>query len=64
MQTKLKSTLDKGVTVPGLTFIIGVCLLAVFFPQPTEQVLNVIKEFIFVNLNWIYVGRLPYLLFF
>ncbi len=55
MQTKLKSTLDKGVTVPGLTFIIGVCLLAVFFPQPTEQVLNVIKEFIFVNLNWVYV---------
>ncbi|WP_232336499.1 BCCT family transporter [Mucilaginibacter aquatilis] len=55
MQQKLKSTFDKGVTVPGLTFIIGVCLFAVFLPQPTQNVLNVVKQFIFVNLNWVYV---------
>ena len=55
IQSQLKSTLDRGVTVPGLTFIIGVCLFAVFLPKPTEQVLDTIKQFIFVNLNWVYV---------
>ena len=55
IERRVKSTLDKGVTVPGLIFIVGVCLFAVFFPSPTEQVLNAIKQFIFVNLNWVYV---------
>jgi choline/glycine/proline betaine transport protein len=55
IQSQLKSTLDRGVTVPGLTFIIGVCLFAVFLPKPTEQILDTIKQFIFVNLNWVYV---------
>ncbi|WP_207420161.1 BCCT family transporter [Desertivirga brevis] len=55
VQRNLKSTLDRDITVPGLTFIIGVCLLSVFFPQGTEEVLNHIKQFIFVNLNWVYV---------
>lgn len=55
IQNKYKSTLDRAVTVPGLTFIIAVCLFAVFLPKPTEQVLDTIKQFIFVNLNWVYV---------
>lgn len=55
IQNKYKSTLDRAVTVPGLTFIIAVCLFAVFLPNPTEQVLDTIKQFIFVNLNWVYV---------
>lgn len=55
IRNKLKSTLDRGVTIPGLTFIIGVCLFAVLLPKPTEQILDKVKQFIFVNLNWVYV---------
>ncbi|GGB83403.1 BCCT family transporter [Dyadobacter sediminis] len=50
-----KTTFDRAVIVPGLSFIIGICLLSVLFPNPTETVLNRVKEFIFVNLNWVYV---------
>jgi choline/glycine/proline betaine transport protein len=53
--SNIKTTFDRAVTLPGLSFIIGVCLLLVLFPNPTEVVLNSIKEFIFVNLNWVYV---------
>lgn len=52
---KTKTTLNKGVTVPSLIFIIGVCLLAAIYPKLTERLLNTIKNFIFVNLNYVYV---------
>ncbi len=52
---KIRTTLKKGITVPSLIFIIGVCLISAIYPQLTEQVLNVVKNFIFVNLNWIYI---------
>ncbi|EKF55025.1 choline/carnitine/betaine transporter [Galbibacter marinus] len=50
-----KTSLKKGVTVPSLIFIVGVSLIAVFFPEVTEGLLNKIQNFIFVNLNWIYI---------
>ncbi|UYQ95654.1 BCCT family transporter [Chitinophaga horti] len=50
-----KSTFDKGVTIPGLTFIIGVCLCSMLFPAATEGALDKVKQFIFVKLNWVYV---------
>jgi len=50
-----KSTFNKGIIIPSLLFIIGVCLLAVFFPTLTVNILDTIKQFIFVNLNWVYV---------
>lgn len=50
-----KTTLDKGVTIPSLIFILGVCLFSVLFPQQVNSILNVIKNFIFINLNWVYV---------
>ena len=50
-----KTSLKKGVTVPSLIFIIGVSLTAIFFPEVTEGLLNKIQNFIFVNLNWIYI---------
>ncbi|MGL4583208.1 MAG: BCCT family transporter, partial [Flavobacterium sp.] len=52
---RIRTTLSKGVILPSLIFIIGVSLLAAIFPQITNELLNVIKTFIFVNLNWIYV---------
>ena len=52
---RIRTTLNKGVILPSLIFIIGVCLLAAAFPIATNKTLNHIKEFIFLNLNWIYV---------
>jgi len=52
---KIKFTFDKGVTIPSLIFILSVCILSVLFPVQINAALNVIKNFIFVNLNWVYV---------
>lgn len=52
---KIRTTLKKGITLPSLIFIIGICMLSAIFPQLTENLLNVVKNFIFVNLNWVYV---------
>lgn len=49
------STFNKGIVVPSLLFIIGVCLLSIVFPTSTAGWLDRVKEFIFVNLNWVYV---------
>ena len=54
-KSKKNTTFDKGVTIPGLLFILGICAFTVLFPEPTENVLNHVKNFIFVNLNWVYV---------
>jgi len=51
----MKHTLSKGVTFPSLLFIIGVCLIAALFPSLMDDLLEVVKNFIFVNLNWIYI---------
>ncbi|WDF48716.1 BCCT family transporter [Chryseobacterium sp. KACC 21268] len=53
--SKPKLTFDYGVTVPSLIFIIGICLLSVIFPTMVNSILTDIKNFIFVDLNWIYV---------
>ncbi|WP_312338195.1 BCCT family transporter [Sphingobacterium sp.] len=50
-----RTTFNKGIIVPSLLFIIGVCLLSVFFPTLTVTLLDHVKNFIFVNLNWVYV---------
>lgn len=52
---RIRTTLSKGVVVPSLIFIIGICLLAAIYPKLTENTLNYVKEFIFTNLNYVYV---------
>ncbi|MHC5201354.1 BCCT family transporter [Myroides sp. LJL119] len=52
---RIRTTLSKGVILPSLLFIVGVSLLAATFPRATNDSLNLIKEFIFLNLNWVYV---------
>lgn len=52
---KIRTTLSKGVVVPSLFFILTICLLSAVYPVFTENLLNSVKSFIFVNLNWIYV---------
>ncbi|MBX2925710.1 MAG: BCCT family transporter [Chitinophagaceae bacterium] len=51
----IRTTLSKGVVVPSLIFIIGICLLSALYPRLTENLLSSVKDFIFVNLNYVYV---------
>ncbi|MDH7913998.1 BCCT family transporter [Winogradskyella sp. SYSU M77433] len=52
---KIRVTLSKGVTVPSLIFIVIICLLSAIYPKLTENLLNTVKDFIFINLNYVYV---------
>lgn len=52
---KIRTTLSKGVILPSLLFIVGISLLAAVLPSQTNQLLNSIKNFIFINLNGVYV---------
>lgn len=52
---KITTTFSKGVILPSLFFILTICLLSAAYPIFTENLLNTVKNFIFVNLNWIYV---------
>ncbi len=52
---KIRTTLNKGVVIPSLVFIIGICLLAGIFPNLMGELLQKVKDFIFVNLNYIYI---------
>lgn len=52
---RIRTTLSRGIIVPSMIFIVGICLLSAIFPQLTENLLNTIKNFIFTNLNYVYV---------
>lgn len=50
-----KTSFNPRIIYPSLGFIIGISLLAALLPDLTGDVLNRIKAFVFVNLNWVYV---------
>ncbi len=50
-----KTTLKKGIFPPSMVFIILVSVVSVLYPEMADKILNLIKNFIFVNLNWVYV---------
>ncbi len=50
-----KTTLSKGIFVPSMVFIVLVSVVSVLYPEMADKILNLIKNFIFVNLNWVYV---------
>ena len=52
---RIRTTLSRGIIIPSMIFILGICLLSALFPQLTENLLNIIKNFIFTNLNYVYV---------
>lgn len=51
----LKSTFKKGIVVPSLVFILSITFISTFFPDQAAWLLGVVQEWIFTNLNWIYV---------
>lgn len=52
---KPRTTFNKGIVLPSLFFILFVSLVSSFFPDISEQSLETVKQFLFVNLNWVYV---------
>jgi choline/glycine/proline betaine transport protein len=50
-----KNTLSKGIFVPSMVFIFLVSITSVLYPEIADEVLNTVKKFIFINLNWVYV---------
>ncbi|SFL27632.1 choline/glycine/proline betaine transport protein [Porphyromonadaceae bacterium KH3CP3RA] len=52
---KSQITFNKGIVVPSFIFIVSVSLIASFFPNVSERLLENVKQFLFVNLNWLYV---------
>lgn len=59
-----KTTLNKGIFVPSILFIFLVSFISVAYPQVADASLNTIKNFIFVNLNWVYVWAVTLFVFF
>ncbi len=55
-----KTTLIKGVFLPSIIFILLVSIISVIYPEMAGSILGVIKNFIFVNLNWIYVWTVTF----
>ncbi|KGE12596.1 BCCT family transporter [Sphingobacterium deserti] len=58
------TSFKKGIIVPSLIFILTVCLVSAMFPNLSELILNQMKEFIFVNLNWVYIWTVTLFVFF
>lgn len=52
---RIRTTFKKGIIIPSLLFIIIVCLVSAIYPNLANLVLNQIKQFIFINLNWVYI---------
>lgn len=59
-----KTTLNKGIFVPSIVFILLVSLVSVIYPEIADRILNVIKNFIFVNLNWVYIWAVTFFVIF
>jgi choline/glycine/proline betaine transport protein len=66
MFKKLRSqlTLNKGITIPSIIFITITCFFAAQYPVHMNIVLDAIKNFIFINLNWVYVWTVSIFVFF
>ncbi|PRD56285.1 BCCT family transporter [Sphingobacterium gobiense] len=64
MLKKSKTTFLPGIVIPSLIFIFGVTILSVFFPNRTEYYLSIVKNLLFVNLNWLYVMVVTLFVFF
>lgn len=64
INTKVRSSFKKGIILPSLLFILSVCLISAIFPNLSGVILDRAKQFIFVNLNWVYIWTVTLFVFF
>ena len=55
MSKNIKTTFSKGIIIPSVIFIITISFFAAVFPSKMANTLEVTKNFIFVNLNWVLI---------
>ncbi|REA59774.1 BCCT family transporter [Dyadobacter luteus] len=58
------STFKRGIVLPSLVFIFLVTFLSSFLPDMTNKLLDSVQNWIFVNLNWVYVWSVTLFVFF
>lgn len=49
------STFKPGIVIPSLLFIVSITVVSSFFPAQMAFLLEIVKNWIFINLNWIYI---------
>ncbi|WP_420153894.1 BCCT family transporter [Siphonobacter sp.] len=59
-----QTTFHKGIILPSLLFIFFVTFVSSFFPDSTASILGQIQDWIFINLNWVYVWSVTLFVFF
>lgn len=59
-----KTTLNKGIFIPSMVFIFSVSILSVTYPEITNEVLSLVKNYIFINLNWVYIWSVTFFVIF
>lgn len=59
-----KTTLNKGIFIPSMIFIFSISILSVLYPDMANQILSIIKNFIFINLNWVYIWSVTFFVIF
>lgn len=58
------STFNKGIIVPSLIFILSVTFISSLFPERTAAMLNIVQQWIFINLNWVYIWSVAFFVIF
>lgn len=53
--TENKTTFSIGIIVPSMIFILSISILAALYPLDAARVLGIVQNWIFGNLNWVYV---------
>ncbi|UHG94365.1 BCCT family transporter [Spirosoma oryzicola] len=63
-QVSAQTTFKKGIVVPSLLFILSVTFISSFFPELTATLLGQVQQWIFTNLNWVYIWSVTLFVFF
>ncbi|MFC3196903.1 BCCT family transporter [Parapedobacter deserti] len=58
------STFKKGIMIPSLVFILSVTFVSSVFPNRTATLLGRVQDWIFVNMNWMYVWSVTFFVIF
>ncbi len=52
---KLRTTFTRHVGLPGLIILIVLSIYSGIFPTQAESILNVVQNYMYQNLSWVYV---------
>lgn len=50
-----KNNLQASIVLPSILFIGIVIISCIFFPDRTDTILSIVKEYIFSSFSWVYI---------